>query len=94
MKNEFDTPLFAQAMAACTDGLVIADATAQGMPLVYVNAAFERLTGYCARDVLGSNCRFLQRGDTDQLAVRLPAICRANAPTFVRYSGSRSVRSI
>jgi two-component system cell cycle response regulator len=71
MKKEFDAPLFAQAMAACTDGLVIADATAQDMPLVYVNAAFERLTGYCARDVLGSNCRFLQRGDIDQLGLAL-----------------------
>ncbi len=71
MKKEFETPLFAQAMAACTDGLVIADATAQDMPLVYVNGAFERLTGYCAREVLGRNCRFLQRGDTDQLGLAL-----------------------
>jgi diguanylate cyclase (GGDEF)-like protein/PAS domain S-box-containing protein len=71
MKKEFETPLFAQAMAACTDGLVIADAAAQDMPLVYVNEAFERLTGYCAQEVLGRNCRFLQRGDTDQLGLAL-----------------------
>jgi two-component system cell cycle response regulator len=71
MKKGFDTQLFSQALAACTDGMVIADATAPDMPLVYVNAAFERLTGYSAREVLGSNCRFLQRGDTDQVGLAL-----------------------
>jgi diguanylate cyclase (GGDEF)-like protein/PAS domain S-box-containing protein len=39
--------------------------------LVYVNPAFERLTGYRAREVLGNNCRFLHRGETDQLGLAL-----------------------
>ncbi|WP_019135604.1 SpoIIE family protein phosphatase [Cellulomonas massiliensis] len=39
-------------------------------PLVWVNAAFTRLTGYSAQDALGRNCRFLQGPGTDRGAAR------------------------
>ena len=39
--------------------------------LVYVNPAFERLTGYQSDDILYQDCRFLQGDDTDQTAVSL-----------------------
>lgn len=71
MKKGSDSELFRQAIAACPDGFVLTDATAPDMPLVYVNPAFERLTGYRAREVLGKNCRFLHRGETDQLGLAL-----------------------
>jgi PAS domain S-box-containing protein len=58
-----------QAIAASSVGIVIADARLPGMPLIYVNPAFERITGYSATDVLGYNCRFLQGKDTSQPAV-------------------------
>ncbi|WP_034611337.1 SpoIIE family protein phosphatase [Cellulomonas sp. URHD0024] len=45
--------------------LSIADAGAPDTPLVWVNAAFTRLTGYPEDEVLGRNCRFLQGADTD-----------------------------
>ncbi len=32
---------------------------------MYVNAAFERITGYSREAALGRNCRFLQGIDTD-----------------------------
>jgi PAS domain S-box-containing protein len=38
-------------------------------PLVYVNEAFETLTGYKREDVIGKNCRFLQGEDTSPEAV-------------------------
>jgi PAS domain S-box-containing protein len=38
-------------------------------PIVYVNRAFERLTGYAADVAIGQNCRFLQGPDTDREAV-------------------------
>jgi len=58
-----------QAIAASSVGIVIADARLPDMPLIYVNPAFERMTGYAASEVLGSNCRFLQGQDTDQPAI-------------------------
>jgi len=38
-------------------------------PIVYVNRAFERLTGYAADAAIGRNCRFLQGPDTDRAEV-------------------------
>ena len=43
----------------------LARADGPDMPLVYVNAGFEILTGYPGTAVLGRNCRFLQGPDTD-----------------------------
>lgn len=38
----------------------------QGFPLVYVNKAFESMTGYDRSDVIDQNCRFLQSERTEQ----------------------------
>lgn len=54
-----------QAFAAASSGIAIADATVEGFPLTYVNAAFERMTGYPADACIGRNCRFLQGEGTD-----------------------------
>ena len=45
---------------------VIADALAPDYPIVFVNAAFERVTGYGRTEAIGRNCRFLQEGDRAQ----------------------------
>ena len=37
-----------------------------GLPLCYVNPAFERITGYSRLEVLGRNCHFLHAPDPDQ----------------------------
>jgi adenylate cyclase len=55
-----------QAIAASSVGIVIADAALPDMPLIYVNPAFERMTGYSASEVMGTNCRFLQGQDREQ----------------------------
>jgi PAS domain S-box-containing protein len=46
--------------------IAVSDATHPDRPLVYVNAAFERLTGYTRAEVLGRNCRFLQGDQRNQ----------------------------
>jgi len=58
-----------RAMDEAPVGITVADATQPDEPLVYVNEAFERLTGYPTEQVLGRNCRFLQGPDTDPEAV-------------------------
>jgi PAS domain S-box-containing protein len=60
--------LYRRAMDEATVGISIADAD-DDQPLTYVNAAFERLTGYDAEAALGRNCRFLQGPETDPEAV-------------------------
>ena len=49
--------------------ITVADMRSPDHPLIFVNRAFERLTGYDRRELLGRNCRFLQGPDTDPLAV-------------------------
>jgi PAS domain S-box-containing protein len=61
-----------RAVVATALSFTISDPTQPDNPLVYVNPAFTRTTGYSAEDVLGRNCRFLQgpltdAGDVDRL---------------------------
>ena len=42
--------------------LAAANKEMPGFPLIYVNAAFEATTGYPRSEIIGQNCRFLQKG--------------------------------
>ncbi|WP_049934943.1 bacterio-opsin activator domain-containing protein [Haloplanus natans] len=55
-----DEALKTRTMDEAPVGITIADATMPDMPLVYANAAFERITGYPPAYAVGRNCRFLQ----------------------------------
>ncbi|MBI1765355.1 MAG: PAS domain S-box protein [Acidobacteria bacterium] len=55
-----------RALEASAFPILIADAQAPDMPLIYVNPAFERTTGYSAAEVRGKNCRFLQGAEREQ----------------------------
>ncbi|KAF0812871.1 putative signaling protein [Andreprevotia sp. IGB-42] len=62
-----------RAIAASVSAIAITDNLDPQQPLIYVNQAFERITGYTRDQVLGRNCRFLQGDDHDQpglLAIR------------------------
>lgn len=54
--------LMKQGIESSSNGIVIVDARQQDMPVVYVNPAFERITGFISSESLGRNCRFLQEG--------------------------------
>jgi PAS domain S-box-containing protein len=68
-QKEEELRLSNQAIAASINGIVISDAREPDMPIIYVNPAFERLTGYTAAEVIGRNCRFLQGNNREQPAL-------------------------
>lgn len=54
-----------RSMDAAPIGVTITDPSEPDNPVIYANAAFERLTGYRTEEVLGRNMRFLQGMGTD-----------------------------
>ncbi|SED09932.1 PAS domain S-box-containing protein [Pseudomonas mohnii] len=65
-----NSKLLQLAINASNDGVVIAEKEGeQDKILIYVNPAFERLTGYSSEEILYQDCRFLQSGDRDQPAL-------------------------
>lgn len=63
--------LLKRSLESSYNGVVITDALAGDQPIIYVNPAFERITGYTEAEVLGRNCRFLQGEERDQPALAL-----------------------
>lgn len=60
---------FSSAVRATRMPMVITDPGKPDNPIVFVNDAFLRLTGYDRREILGRNCRFLQGPNTDRVDV-------------------------
>ncbi|MDX2097697.1 MAG: EAL domain-containing protein [Leptolyngbyaceae cyanobacterium bins.59] len=65
-RSEARLRVMERVIAASSNGIVITDATQADNPIVYVNPAFEVITGYTASDSLGRNSRFLQGGQRNQ----------------------------
>lgn len=64
--------LLQMVINASRDGIVIAEREGEhDNILIYVNPAFERLTGYSSEEILYQDCRFLQSGDRDQASLAL-----------------------
>ena len=67
--DEKDPGLIPQILSKILDssvnGITLADPDLEDMPLVYVNKAFEKMTGYTMEEVVGKNCRFMQGEDRD-----------------------------
>ena len=61
--------LLERAIGASSCGITITDMRDPSQPLIFVNAAFERITGYSCEEVIGTNCRFLQGQDRQQPAL-------------------------
>jgi diguanylate cyclase (GGDEF)-like protein/PAS domain S-box-containing protein len=63
-RDEASLRLLRQAIEATDNAIAICDARADDFPIVYVNPAFEAVTGYARDEVLGRNLRFLQGPQT------------------------------
>jgi PAS domain S-box-containing protein len=60
-----DLRLKERAMDEAPIGITVSNPSLPDNPVIYANAAFERITGYPVAEVVGRNCRFLQGEDTD-----------------------------
>ncbi|WP_218014120.1 PAS domain-containing protein [Rubellimicrobium roseum] len=63
------TDPFVAAVRATRMPMIITNPRLPDNPVVFVNNAFCRLTGYERDEILGRNCRFLQGPDTDPAAL-------------------------
>jgi diguanylate cyclase (GGDEF)-like protein/PAS domain S-box-containing protein len=83
-KSEARLRLMERAIAASSNGIILTDVQQPDNPVVYVNPAFEAMTGYRADEMLGRNCRLLQRDDRDQVGLeRLRAALQENRECHV-----------
>ena len=61
-----DFNVLAMALESTNSGVVITDYRQADNPIIFCNHAFENLTGYSREEIIGQNCRFLQRQDRAQ----------------------------
>jgi len=64
-----DQHVFETAVHRTRMAMALSDPNLPDCPLVYVNPAFTKLTGYSPDAAVGRNCRFLQGPDTDPAAI-------------------------
>ncbi|WP_240036432.1 EAL domain-containing protein [Halomonas urmiana] len=71
-RREHETRLriLERGVEASVNGVLIADAGVPGLPIIYANDAFQRITGYARAEVIGRNAHFLQGSETDPAAVQ------------------------
>lgn len=69
-RTEARLKLLERGVEASANGITIADASLPGFPLIYVNPAFEHITGYARDEILGRSCSLLQGAATGESAKR------------------------
>lgn len=61
-----DSAILMQAVMHSRDGVTISDASLPSNPLIFVNKAFEEMTGYSSDEIINRNCRYLQGNNRNQ----------------------------
>lgn len=62
--------VLSKILDSCINGITLADPDQADLPLIYANKAFETMTGYTVKEIMGKNCRFLQGKERDQPGVK------------------------
>ena len=65
-RSDLALRLQSRALDASVNAILITGAAEHGHRIEYANPAFKRITGYDPAEVIGEDCRFLQRDDRDQ----------------------------
>jgi diguanylate cyclase (GGDEF)-like protein/PAS domain S-box-containing protein len=63
---EWSIDFLRKVLDAAPEGVTICDARGADHPVIYANPAFERLSGYLASELLGTDMRRLQGSDREQ----------------------------
>ncbi len=66
MSNSLSIELLQKLVQMSPDGIAVCEKGTDGWPVVFVNDAFERLTGYKAAELQGRDLRLLQAEDREQ----------------------------
>lgn len=61
----YNLKLLQSTFDCSTDGIVITDASRENHPIVYVNKAYEKISGYTHEELVGKSCSILNTADTD-----------------------------
>lgn len=79
-----------RAMDEAPVGITITDPSRPDNPMIYVNDAFERLTGYPKEVAVGRNCRFLQgKGSDPAMVATMREAVERGEPTTVELRNYR-----
>jgi len=82
--------VLSQILDTVVNGVTLSDPDLPDNPIIYANAAFERITGYAQDEILGRNCRFLQGEDQGQPEVeRIRAAIRERGSVTVTLRNYR-----
>ncbi len=60
-----------QAVMDSRDGITISEMRGDENPLIFVNPAFEQLTGYAFEEITEIDCRYLQNDDREQAGIEV-----------------------
>jgi len=65
-----DENVLALLLDTTVNGITLSDPNKEDNPIIYANAAFEKISGYSSEESIGKNCRFLQGKEKDQANVK------------------------
>ncbi|MCU4924430.1 PAS domain-containing protein [Halobacteria archaeon AArc-dxtr1] len=88
--NAVDVKTKARVVDETPVGVVISDPSKEDNPLVYVNQAYQAVTGYSFEEAIGRNCRYLQGEDTDpETVTQMREAIEAEEPITVEIKNYR-----